>query len=77
MSTVTGSSYIKFGAENTVVLLATSGTKPISEQYGTKYDIDDTFIKKTDKNLQLIEGYLRESSEPKDVSDDDDDYTIR
>ncbi|KAA6372052.1 MAG: hypothetical protein EZS28_032423 [Streblomastix strix] len=31
MSTVTGSSFIKSGADNTIVLLGAGGTKPISE----------------------------------------------
>ncbi|KAA6394792.1 MAG: hypothetical protein EZS28_009685 [Streblomastix strix] len=36
MSTVTGSSFIKSGADNTAVLLGAGGTKPFSEFAGTK-----------------------------------------
>ncbi|KAA6358650.1 MAG: hypothetical protein EZS28_045823, partial [Streblomastix strix] len=44
MSTVTGSSFIKSGADNTAVLLGASGTKLISEFITT---IDDSnYVKK-------------------------------
>ncbi|KAA6381644.1 MAG: hypothetical protein EZS28_022828, partial [Streblomastix strix] len=117
MSTVTGASFVKSGADITVVLLGAGGTKPISEftttmddtnyvkktgqvsqsitgnlirtdseesfdylqarQYATKYSIDGAFVKKTGKNLQVIEGYLRKGSEPEEVSEDDEDYVTR
>ncbi|KAA6365681.1 MAG: hypothetical protein EZS28_038792, partial [Streblomastix strix] len=44
MSTVTGSSFIKSGADNTVVLLGAGGTKPISE-FTTAID-DSNYVKK-------------------------------
>ncbi|KAA6364046.1 MAG: hypothetical protein EZS28_040427, partial [Streblomastix strix] len=118
MSTITGSSFVKSGADNTVVLLGAGGTKPLSEfasgsvddtnyvkktgqvsqsitgnlirsdseesfdylqarQYATKYSIDGVIVKKTGKNLQVIEGYLRKGSEPEEVSEDDEDYVTR
>ncbi|KAA6402482.1 MAG: hypothetical protein EZS28_001995 [Streblomastix strix] len=57
MSTVTGSSFIKYGVNNIDVLLGAGDTKPVSEFGGT---IDDSnYVKKTGQNLQLIHGYLR------------------
>ncbi|KAA6367478.1 MAG: hypothetical protein EZS28_036995, partial [Streblomastix strix] len=40
MSTVTGSSFVKYGADDTVVLLGAGGTKPISEFAGTPTEVD-------------------------------------
>ncbi|KAA6382921.1 MAG: hypothetical protein EZS28_021552 [Streblomastix strix] len=75
MLTVTGSSFIKSGSDNTVVLLGAFCTKPISE-FTTTID-DSNYEKKTGQNLQIIQGYLRKGSEPDDVSEDDYDYISR
>jgi hypothetical protein len=45
MSTVTGSAFVKSGADDTVVLLGAGGTKPISE-FGGSVD-DSNYVKKT------------------------------
>ncbi|KAA6389489.1 MAG: hypothetical protein EZS28_014986 [Streblomastix strix] len=54
MSTVTGSSFIKSGADNTVVLLGAGGTKPISDDNDTvliaKNLIDAKLSSKMDSN---------------------------
>ncbi|KAA6399773.1 MAG: hypothetical protein EZS28_004699 [Streblomastix strix] len=75
ISTVNGPSFIKSEAVNIVVLLGAVVTKPIAEFCGC---IDDSnFMKKIRQNLQVIERYLRKSSEPEKVSEDDDDYITR
>ncbi|KAA6390833.1 MAG: hypothetical protein EZS28_013641 [Streblomastix strix] len=45
MSTVTGSSFVKSGADDTVVLLGAGGTKPISEFAGTPTDLPNYYTK--------------------------------
>ncbi|KAA6395207.1 MAG: hypothetical protein EZS28_009269 [Streblomastix strix] len=45
ISTVTGSSFIKSGADNTVVLLGAGGTKPISEFVSALTDLSNYYIK--------------------------------
>ncbi|KAA6371135.1 MAG: hypothetical protein EZS28_033337, partial [Streblomastix strix] len=45
MSTVTGSSFVKSGADDTVVLLGAGGTKPISEFAGTPTDLSNYYNK--------------------------------
>ncbi|KAA6356560.1 MAG: hypothetical protein EZS28_047914, partial [Streblomastix strix] len=45
MSTVTGSSFVKSGADDTVVLLGACGTKPISEFAGTPTDLSNYYTK--------------------------------
>ncbi|KAA6368759.1 MAG: hypothetical protein EZS28_035714, partial [Streblomastix strix] len=45
MSTVTGSSFVKSGADDTVVLLGAGGTKPISEFSGTPTDLSNYYTK--------------------------------
>ncbi|KAA6394516.1 MAG: hypothetical protein EZS28_009958 [Streblomastix strix] len=45
MSTVTGSSFVKSGADDTVVLLGAGGTKPISEFAGTPTDFSNYYTK--------------------------------
>ncbi|KAA6367257.1 MAG: hypothetical protein EZS28_037216, partial [Streblomastix strix] len=45
MSTVTGSSFVKSGADDTVVLLGAGGTKPISEFAGTPTDLSNYYTK--------------------------------
>ncbi|KAA6385387.1 MAG: hypothetical protein EZS28_019085, partial [Streblomastix strix] len=41
MSTVTGSSFVKSGADDTVVLIVAGGTKPISDPFGYKDETQD------------------------------------
>ncbi|KAA6378212.1 MAG: hypothetical protein EZS28_026261 [Streblomastix strix] len=45
MSTVTGSSFVKSGADDTVVLLGAGGTKPISEFVGAPTDLSNYYTK--------------------------------
>ncbi|KAA6402984.1 MAG: hypothetical protein EZS28_001489 [Streblomastix strix] len=45
MSTVTGSSFVKSGADDTVVLLGAGGTKPISEFAGARTDLSNYYTK--------------------------------
>ncbi|KAA6378914.1 MAG: hypothetical protein EZS28_025559 [Streblomastix strix] len=45
LSTVTGSSFVKSGADDTVVLLGAGGTKPISEFAGTPTDLSNYYTK--------------------------------
>ncbi|KAA6394014.1 MAG: hypothetical protein EZS28_010465, partial [Streblomastix strix] len=45
MSTVTGSSFVKSGADNTVVLLGAGGIKPISEFAGAPTDLSNYYTK--------------------------------
>ncbi|KAA6402023.1 MAG: hypothetical protein EZS28_002453 [Streblomastix strix] len=45
MSTVTGSSFIKQGADNSVVLLGAGGTKPLSEFTGNPTDLSNYYSK--------------------------------
>ncbi|KAA6359621.1 MAG: hypothetical protein EZS28_044853 [Streblomastix strix] len=45
MSTVTGSSFVKSGADDTVVLLGAGGTKPISEFAGAPTDLSNYYTK--------------------------------
>ncbi|KAA6356654.1 MAG: hypothetical protein EZS28_047818, partial [Streblomastix strix] len=57
MSSVTGSSFIKSGADSTVVLLGAGGTKPISEFTSGSVN-DSNYVKKRAKNFkQFIEYY--------------------
>ncbi|KAA6378499.1 MAG: hypothetical protein EZS28_025976 [Streblomastix strix] len=46
MPTVTGSSFIKFGADTTVILLGVGGTKPISKFFGSDdvSEVDGDYI---------------------------------
>ncbi|KAA6357799.1 MAG: hypothetical protein EZS28_046674, partial [Streblomastix strix] len=54
IATITGSSFVKSGADDSVVLLGAGGTKPISE-FGGSVD-DSNYVKKTGQELQLIHG---------------------
>ncbi|KAA6377725.1 MAG: hypothetical protein EZS28_026747, partial [Streblomastix strix] len=59
MSTVTGSSFIKSGADDTDVLLGAGGTKPISEFAGTPTDQSDYYTKpqtysQTEENNKFV-----------------------
>ncbi|KAA6363758.1 MAG: hypothetical protein EZS28_040715, partial [Streblomastix strix] len=77
MSTVTGSSFIKSGADNTVVLLGAGGTKPIAE-FGGSVD-DSNYVKKTGQPLQVIREYIRKSMQDVDYepSEEDEDYITK
>ncbi|KAA6384018.1 MAG: hypothetical protein EZS28_020457, partial [Streblomastix strix] len=66
MSTVTGSSFIKSGADNTVVLLGADGTKPIAE-FGESVD-DSNYVNKTGQELQIIHGVLRRDDDELSMS---------
>ncbi|KAA6375697.1 MAG: hypothetical protein EZS28_028777 [Streblomastix strix] len=71
MSTITGGSFIKSGADDTVVLFGAGGTKPISEFTTT---IDDSNYMKKDAYVQDIQGILRKTildqSYPEPTDDD-------
>ncbi|KAA6373285.1 MAG: hypothetical protein EZS28_031190, partial [Streblomastix strix] len=72
MSTVTGASFVKSGADNTVVLLGAGGTKPISEFTTT---IDDSNYVKKDGDVQDIQGILRKTTLDQSYPEPtDDDY---
>ncbi|KAA6357750.1 MAG: hypothetical protein EZS28_046723, partial [Streblomastix strix] len=45
MATITGSQFVKSGADDTVVLLGAGGTKPISEFAGAPTDLSDYYTK--------------------------------
>ncbi|KAA6377110.1 MAG: hypothetical protein EZS28_027364, partial [Streblomastix strix] len=45
MGTITGSSFVKSGADDTVVLLGAGGTKPISELAGAPTDLSNYYTK--------------------------------
>ncbi|KAA6380616.1 MAG: hypothetical protein EZS28_023858 [Streblomastix strix] len=57
MSSITSSSFIKSGADDTIVLLEAGGTKPISEFRGESVE-DSNYVKKTGQVTQSIEGKL-------------------
>ncbi|KAA6364740.1 MAG: hypothetical protein EZS28_039733, partial [Streblomastix strix] len=75
MSTVTGASFVKSGADNTVVLLGAGGTKPLSEFTTT---IDDSNYVKKDGDVQDIQGILRKTTldQPYPEPTDDDYVTL-
>ncbi|KAA6371159.1 MAG: hypothetical protein EZS28_033315, partial [Streblomastix strix] len=75
MSTVTGASFVKSGADNTVVLLGAGGTKPLSEFTTT---IDDSNYVKKDEYVQDIQGILRKTTldQPYPEPTDDDYVTL-
>ncbi|KAA6392938.1 MAG: hypothetical protein EZS28_011536 [Streblomastix strix] len=59
MATITGSQFVKSGADDTVVLLEAGGTKPISEFAGTSTDLSNYFTKtqtysKTETNNEYV-----------------------
>ncbi|KAA6380276.1 MAG: hypothetical protein EZS28_024195, partial [Streblomastix strix] len=76
MATITGSSFVKSGADDTVVLLGAGGTKPISEFGGGSVD-DSTYVKKTGQDLQIIDGVLRRDDDELSMSEDEEDYLAR
>ncbi|KAA6393655.1 MAG: hypothetical protein EZS28_010817 [Streblomastix strix] len=57
MSTITGSSFVKSGADDIVVLLGADGTKPVSE-FSSSID-DSNYVKKTGETSQTIDGSLK------------------
>ncbi|KAA6367796.1 MAG: hypothetical protein EZS28_036676, partial [Streblomastix strix] len=68
MSTVTGSSFVKSGADDTVVLLGAGGTKPISEFTGTPTDLSNYYNKtqtysQTESNNKFVrlEGSIQQT----------------
>ncbi|KAA6363291.1 MAG: hypothetical protein EZS28_041183 [Streblomastix strix] len=75
MSTLTGSAFVKSGADDTVVLLGAGGTKPISEFTTT---IDDSNYVKKDGDVQDIQGILRKTTldQPYPEPTDDDYVTL-
>ncbi|KAA6319998.1 MAG: hypothetical protein EZS28_054746, partial [Streblomastix strix] len=76
MGTITGSQFVKSGADDTVVLLGAGGTKPISEFGGGSID-DSNYVKKTGQELQIIHGVLRRDDEELSMSEDEEDYLTR
>ncbi|KAA6400979.1 MAG: hypothetical protein EZS28_003491 [Streblomastix strix] len=59
MSTVTGSSFVKLGVNDTVVLLGAGGTKPISEFAGAPTDLSNYYTKtqtfsQTEENNKFV-----------------------
>ncbi|KAA6368989.1 MAG: hypothetical protein EZS28_035483, partial [Streblomastix strix] len=76
MGTITGSQFVKSGADDTVVLLGAGGTKPISEFGGGSVD-DSNYVKKTGQELQIIHGVLQRDDEELSMSEDEDDYLTR
>ncbi|KAA6400545.1 MAG: hypothetical protein EZS28_003924 [Streblomastix strix] len=77
MSTITGSSFVKSGADNTVILLGAGGTKPIAE-FGGCID-DSNYVKKIGQSLQVIRGYIRKSMQDVDdeSSEEDENYITK
>ncbi|KAA6395671.1 MAG: hypothetical protein EZS28_008801 [Streblomastix strix] len=75
MSIITEQSFVKSGADNTVVLLGAGGTKSISEFATT---IDDSNYVKKDSDVQDIQGILRKSTldQPYPEQTDDEYVTL-
>ncbi|KAA6367988.1 MAG: hypothetical protein EZS28_036484, partial [Streblomastix strix] len=76
MATITGSQFVKSGAEDTVVLLGAGGTKPISEFGGGSVD-DSNYAKKTGQELQIIHRVLRRDDDELSMQEYDEDYLTR
>ncbi|KAA6391229.1 MAG: hypothetical protein EZS28_013244 [Streblomastix strix] len=76
MSTITGASFVKSGADNNVVLLGAGGTKPISE-FTTTIN-DSNYVKKGGEVQQDIQGILRKTilDQPYPEPTDDDYITL-
>ncbi|KAA6375671.1 MAG: hypothetical protein EZS28_028804, partial [Streblomastix strix] len=73
MSTITGASFVKSGADDSVVLLGAGGTKPISDGGGGDMS---NYVKKIGADVQVINGILRKGEDGEE-SEDDDDYITR
>ncbi|KAA6374395.1 MAG: hypothetical protein EZS28_030079 [Streblomastix strix] len=76
MATITGSQFVKSGADDTVVLLGAGGIKPLSEFASGSVD-DSNFVKKTGQELQIIHGVLRRDDDQLSMSEYDEDYLTR
>ncbi|KAA6367387.1 MAG: hypothetical protein EZS28_037085, partial [Streblomastix strix] len=76
MATVTGTSFVKSGADDTVILLGTGGTKPISEFANGSVD-DSNYVKKTGQELQIIHGVLRRDDNELSMSEYNEDYLTK
>ncbi|KAA6368237.1 MAG: hypothetical protein EZS28_036235 [Streblomastix strix] len=76
MATITGTSFVKSGADNTVVLLGAGGTKPLSEFASGSVD-DSNFVKKTGQELQIIHGVLRRDDDELSMSEYNEDNLTR
>ncbi|KAA6369355.1 MAG: hypothetical protein EZS28_035118, partial [Streblomastix strix] len=76
MATITGSQFVKSGADDTVVLLGAGGTKPISEFGGGSVD-NSNYVKKMRQELQIIHGVLRRDDDELSMSEYDEDYLTR
>ncbi|KAA6369067.1 MAG: hypothetical protein EZS28_035405 [Streblomastix strix] len=76
IASITGASFIKSGADDTVVLLGAGGTKPISE-FSSSVD-DSNYIKKDGEVQQDIQGILRKTilDQPYPEPTDDDYITL-
>ncbi|KAA6393540.1 MAG: hypothetical protein EZS28_010929, partial [Streblomastix strix] len=68
MATITGSQFVKYGADDTVVLLGAGGTKPISEFTGTPTDLSNYYTKtqtysqtETDNKYVRLEGSIQQT----------------
>ncbi|KAA6375864.1 MAG: hypothetical protein EZS28_028610 [Streblomastix strix] len=76
MLSIIYSSFVKSGADDTVVLLGAGGTKPISEFGGGSVDVSN-YVKKTGQELQIIHGVLRRDDDELSMSEYDEDYLTR
>ncbi|KAA6388984.1 MAG: hypothetical protein EZS28_015487 [Streblomastix strix] len=68
MASITGSKFVKSGADDTVVLLGAGGTKPISEFTGTPTDLSDYYTKaqtysktETDNKYIRLDGSIQQT----------------
>ncbi|KAA6366641.1 MAG: hypothetical protein EZS28_037831, partial [Streblomastix strix] len=75
MATITGASFVKSGADDSVVFLGAGGTTPISE-FSNSVD-DQNYVKK-DGDVQVIQGILRKTTldQPYPEPTDDDYITL-
>ncbi|KAA6370305.1 MAG: hypothetical protein EZS28_034168, partial [Streblomastix strix] len=76
MATITGTSFVKSGADDTVVLLGAGGIKPLSELASGSVD-DSNHVKKTVQELQIIHGVLRKDDDELSMSKYNEDYLTR
>ncbi|KAA6404075.1 MAG: hypothetical protein EZS28_000406 [Streblomastix strix] len=76
MATITGVSFVKSCADDTVVLLGAGSTKSLSEFASGSVD-DSNYMKKTGQELQIIHGVLRRDDDELSMSEYDEDYLTR
>ncbi|KAA6380661.1 MAG: hypothetical protein EZS28_023814 [Streblomastix strix] len=76
MATITVASFVKSGADDSVVLLGAGGTKPVSDFRGGSVD-DSNYVKKTGQELQIIHRLLRRDDDELSMSEYDENYLIR